>query len=408
MTGSEFPSRFFLNFFTPATVIYWIQKGTIMKKICFILSLIISVTALSAQDVAWGSMYGNGNLRFGIDAAYESNGANNHIALYPEAEVLLWKPLIGNLAFLDLGAGIKGRAGIPITAGTDFTAGAGVVGSLHLGFRGFDFPGGEYLANLDYFADAGLKFDFISSGSTFGAVLSTGINYYINDNVAVGAFYSNWGGSGGGGISISIKLGKTPVVSGLGFEIPEVSTGFAVEPYLLQFYTLYYAANFAGGHYPDSYSEGQGSVHRISVMDSSGTESYTVEEILLQNMVGGRSLWGLRYIDEDEQYYYEYVVDSENMIETVYYNSPDDGVVTAAAMHTSAKEEGVYTWDDYEVESREGVSVNVEAGEFITTEHSWLNEDGGTVTWWISPEVTGGLVSYRMQDRIGHYNLGAC
>ncbi|HAK46067.1 MAG TPA: hypothetical protein DCO79_09155 [Spirochaeta sp.] len=372
-----------------------------MKKyILLVLIIIFSTAMLSAEDVIWGSMYSQGNFRFGIDAAVESDGSGNHLALYPEAEMILWKPLIGNIALLDVGAAIEGRAGVPISLGADFTAGAGLTGTMHLGFRGFEFTGSEYLSRIDLYVEAGIKYDFTADNfaSGFGGAVKSGVNYFISDKLAVGAFYSSWGGSSGGGLAVSLKLGKTPVVKGINFEMPTLTGEFAVEPYLLQFYTLYYSANYAGGFYPGTYSEGQGTVHRVSIMDGSGTDSYNVERSKLKSLEDGQSLWGLRYRDEDDSFYYEYITDAEHEIIVVYYDSEDDGVIEMKADGHDASQMEYTTWDEYNVDTREGVTINVEAGKFTTTEYNWADESGMTVLWWATDDVPGSLVSYKMED----------
>ncbi|MDC7228188.1 MAG: hypothetical protein PQJ61_15610 [Spirochaetales bacterium] len=366
-----------------------------MKKCVLLIWIIIFFTiGLYAEDVVWGSMYDQGNFRLGVEAAIENTLTDTQLAVYPEAEMLLWKPLIANTAFIDIGAAVEGRLGIPVTAGSGLSTGAGILGTIHLGFRGFEFTGSEYLSKIDVYAEAGLKYDFITDDTRMGGVVKTGINYYLTEKTAVGAFYSNWGGFYGAGLAFSIKLGRTPAVKGISFELPEISA----EPYLMQFYTLFYASAVGGWYYPDSYAEGQASVHRISVMDSSGADSYTVERAFLKALEDGHSLWRFRYSDDDDSFYYEFITDEDHNIITVYYDSEDEGLVEMKAGKYEYPEEGYAAWDDSGADSTEGVEVRVEAGKFMTTEYSWIDESGTAVFWWASDEVPGKLVSYKMED----------
>ncbi len=371
-----------------------------MKRFIVFFCLLISFTVagtLYADEIIWGSMYGTRNLSFGGDVAVEKSGSSTQLSVYPEAEMLLWKPIMGEFAFIDVGAAAKGRVGIPLP-GSDFSLGAGLSGTFHAGFRGLDIPGDEYIGRIDFFAQAGIKFDFITSDSGFGFAAKSGVNYFISDSLAVGLYGSYWGGYAGGGISVRLKLGETPDVKGISLAMPDATIGFAVQPYLLQFYTLYYSAHFAGGFYPGNYKPGQSSVHRISSVDSSGTVSYTVEKALLSELDDGKRLWGLEYSDDEESFYYEYITGDSDIVETVFYKTEDNEIISLDA-DTAVNPEAEYlTWDDYGAEGRPDVEIIVEAGTFITTEYSYTDDTGFVALWWFSDAVPGGLVSYKMED----------
>ena len=370
-----------------------------MKKI-IVLSLFMVMCSglIFAEDIVWGSMYDKGNFRIDAAGTFESKGNNNQIALYPEAEMILWKPVIAQTAFIDVGAAVKGRFGLPLSTNIGMSIGAGLLGTVHFGFRGFDFPGTEYLERIDLYAEAGVKFDFITNDQLFGLALKSGVNYFINDSLSVGLHYSDWGSYSGGGLNVALKLGKKPEVKGFNFEYTEGVSAFAVQPYLLQFYTLFYAAHYAGGFYPENYKEGQATIHRVSVIDGAGDDSYTVERALLMNIDDDKQLWSLRYADEDDSFYYEYVTDINYQVKVVYYESDSDGVIEIKA-DTAVNPEAEYlTWNDYGAEGKAGVEIKVEGGTFITTEYFYTDESGVNITWWLSDKVPGSLVSYKMED----------
>ena len=368
-----------------------------MKRIVFLLVLILSVSTLFAEDISWGSMYDPPCFGFDLGTAYESNGTEDFLAIYPEVEFLFWKPVIGSIAFFDLGAGLKGRFGLPFTDGAEPTAGVGLLGSVHLGFRGFDFPGSEYVDKIDFFTEAGVKYDFMPSGGGFGPVLHIGVNYFVSDNVSIGPFFSLWGDKSGGGLSVTVKTDVLSKVSDFGDDVPEVPEDIAINPYLLHFRTLYDAAGTAGGRDFASYAEGQGSVRRISSMKSSGEDSYIVEESLLGLTDDGKSLWSMRVVDNEEQVYYEYISGSSNNIVRVYYEIPGEGCVSVKNKGWPAKAQ-LDPWKVSGVQDLPGVSVNVEAGEFLTTEYSRIDDDGTVYKWWVSSDVPGSLVSYILQN----------
>ena len=368
------------------------------KSVVFFLFLSFAVSGLLyAEDIVWGSMYDKGNFRIEADFAFESTGGNNQFAIYPEAEMLLWKPLIEQAAFIDVGGAVKGRFGLPLS-GQGMSIGAGILATAHFGFRGFDFPGTEYLGKVDLFAEAGIKFDFVTDTQMVGFAAKTGVKYFLTDRIAVGAYYSNWGSYGGGGLSVSLRIGAKPEVKGFSFEYPEDISGFAVQPYLLQFYTLFYASHYAGGFYPGSYKEGQATVHEVSVIDGSGKDSYKVERALLKELENDKRLWSLRYSDDDDSFYYEYITDPGYIVETVYYETDEDGVVRIDAGTAVNPEAEYLTWEDYDAEGKPGVEVKVAAGTFVTTEYDYTDETQVDVKWWLSEDVPGNLVSYKMED----------
>ena len=277
-----------------------------MKKLLLVLFLAVVLTGvIAAQDTVWGSMYEEWNFSLGADAAFETDGSTKYVALYPGLDMMVFKPLTGSLAFLDIGAAVKGRIGFSL--GAPLTAGIGVLGTLHIGMRGFDFPWAEYLDKVDLFAEVGIKFDFLSDGtSPLGLTVNSGANYFLTDNMAVGLNYSQWGGFSGGGVSVFLKLGDKPAVKGFeaDWEAGEKELrGFAVQPYLLQFYSIFYSANFAGGFYPDSYNPGEGTIHEVTSTDDAEYSEFKVEKGLLRELEGGNLLWNLRWYHDEEEIY---------------------------------------------------------------------------------------------------------
>lgn len=373
-----------------------------MKKVLCLscVLFLLSFAVVSADDLIWGSMYSPGNISFGGDAAVEFSGYSPQLAIYPAAEIILFKPVVGGFGAVDIGTTLKGRLGIPLSSGTGFSAGIGALVSLHFGFRGLDFPGSEYLENLDVFGELGVKFDFLPpvSSDIFGLAASSGVNYYLSDGFAVGGSYTNWGSLNGGGLSVFVKIGEKPAVKGVDISWEESTGSYAREPYLLQFYTFYYSAHFAGGFYSDDYSEGEGTVHRITILDGSGEESYIIERALLKKYPDGRLMWLLEYRDDDEEIYYEFITDSEYSIETVYYDSEDDGIISFPADEDMSPGSRTMNREDYGAEAVHNVTIDVEAGRFDTDEYSYEDGSGLIVNWWLNDEVPGLLVSYKMED----------
>jgi len=373
-----------------------------MKKIFYLITIlmILSAAFVFADDVYWGSMYSEGNLTLGGDLSYEAGIYGSQLALYPAADMIFLKPVIEGLGFFDIGAAVKGRIGIPLSPSTGFSVGVGALGSLHFGLRGLELPGAEYFERLDLFAEVGVKFDLIPANPAdiLGLALSSGVNYFIDDGLAVGAAYTNWGSFGGGGASIFIRLGEKPAVKGVDIDWQEDARVFAVQPYLLQFYTLFYSVHFAGGFYPEGYPTGKGTVHRVSIMDGDGEDSYLVEKALLKKLPDNRLLWKMEYRDDEESVYYEFITDAEYKINTVYFDSEDDGIIELPADEDIYPESDYKTWEDYGADVKKNITIDVEAGSFKTDEYSYEDESGVVVNWWLAQKVPGSLVSYKMED----------
>ena len=375
-----------------------------MKKITVIMLLFLAVTGLLySEDVIWGSYYSEGNFIPSAGISYDTGTAGPQLALIPGAEIILYKVAFDELAFIDVGAAVKGRIGIPISTLSSFTAGAGAYGTVHFGFRGLDIPMTEYIGNIDAYAGIGLKFDFIPSSVTdaLGFAYVAGVNYFLSDDLAVGAFTGSWGTQSAiVGVAAHLKLGETPEVKGLDTGWTEELRAVPSQPYLLQFYTIYYAALAAGGFYPGDYRPGTGAIYRVSSIDSDGESSYMVEKACLEELEGGDLLWMFRWSDDEEEIYYEYVTDSSFMLKTVYYESEDDGLLVMKADEDmyEAYGQSYSNWDDYKADKRENVKIEVKAGTYNTTEYSWEDNSGVSVKWWLSDKVPGSLVSYIMED----------
>ena len=369
-----------------------------MKKTVLLLMVVLMALSmtLSAQEYAWGSMYSRGNMMLGGDASVEFYGTSTQLALYPSAEIILFKPEWGELGFVDFGATVKGRFGLPLGGG-DLSAGVGVLGTMHFGFRGLDFPGSEYLEKVDAYAELGLGFDFITGGDRLVAAVSSGVNYFFSDNLAVGLNYSDWGSYAGGGISVFLKLGPKPVVKGLGVDFQ----GMTAQAHLLQFYALFYAAHYAGGFYPgENYPVGTGTIHQVSVTDKDGESSYLAERALLDRKADGTLLWSLRYSDDEESIYYEYLTTADYMVLTVYYDAPEEGllVLDAANAQNTAAQEEYRTWRDYGGKEAASETVKVKAGNFDSDRYDYDDGSGVVFKWWLSAEVPGELVLYTATD----------
>ena len=179
-----------------------------MKKFLLITIVLIAASAgiLSADTADWTSNYKEGNVTLGLEAGLEY-GPDMEISFYPTAEFILFKPDFGEVSFVDIGAKGYARLGMPLLFG-GFDAGVGAAGTLHFGFKGMNIPEvSDYLDKLDIFAEIGICFDILRT-STYpvGMIVNSGLNYWLEDDIAVSLKYSSWNDYDGGTVAFLMKF----------------------------------------------------------------------------------------------------------------------------------------------------------------------------------------------------------
>ncbi len=395
-----------------------LRRKIVKKYFCIImLILVLPLSVFSdegeTEEIWWGSYYMPGNFAFSIKGAFESNSElGGAVALYPCAEYLFYKPIIGVISPFDIGAAAVGRFGIQIGGeATGISAGAGLFGTFHLGFKGLEFTFSEYLQGLDLFSNIGVVYDFIAPEGDaaelkLGLGTFSGANYYITESIAVTLGYSSWRGFGGPMIGAVLKLGpgQEVVAKDFSFEKP----GFGYMPYIAQFQALYWYAFAIGGYMFDdsSYKEGDGTIWAITSADTKEGEKLLVERALLKINADGTKWWKVKFTDdENEKLVYEFLVDPEHRLLKLRYMDEDAKQVQEytvdPAKDESWGEVDVLTQEDYAEWVKEKKTIKVKAGKFqtdyIVNEYKddkahWIYE------WWISTDVPGYMVKYHWKD----------
>ncbi len=191
----------------------------LVRSLLFItLVLIVSVGVFAAdtKPVKIDSMYEPGDITVSMSIGLGYDG----ITFYPGAEIFLKQARLADVLPLDFGAAVRGfyNSYSTSTFGYDWgwTAyGIGAFGTAHLSFREFDFDF-DYLDNLDFYIGLGIKYDHFSYTGTYssyydnsyggiGLLTIGGINYFLNDHLAIILEGTYWG-TGGGLIGILYKL----------------------------------------------------------------------------------------------------------------------------------------------------------------------------------------------------------
>lgn len=390
-----------------------------MKSKIFLIVIALAAVCASAGyaeegDTWWGSWYSRGNVVASIRGAFESHSRfSGGLGAYPGVEVILLKPVLGDVAPLDIGVAARGHLGIGFDSRLDnnFTAGIGLFGTIHLGFRGLDFLNPDIVGRLDYFAELGLGFDLIKYEQdrlplNFAAF--TGLNYYLNPTLAVTVGYNQWGAVSGAFLGAQVRLGPSPQIKELEVKAP---SGRVVRPgqlmmaqmYVAQFYAIYWYAFAGGGFYFDdsSYKVGDGTVWELTGSDNA--EGILLEKALLREQPDGSRWWRVAFTTDGDRLVYEYLIGPDYTLIEMFYRDVSENLTgeyvftgSEAVPYATGTLEPI-TAEDYARYRVRSDRLRVKAGTFNTDllQHKVSGQDDTwTYSWWVSGDVPGGLVKF--------------
>jgi len=176
-----------------------------MRK-TLLFALIIMLATAPAALFAWDSLYESGDFNVSITASYLFPLG---VALYPGAEMILAQVKVADEIPLDFGAAARGQIGfnrVGTYLGTNYgytTFGAGAFGTAHLSFADMGDHALEFLKNFDFYISLGVAFNYFTyTGDWFGADTQNfrigaasfeGVNWYINESLALKLEYVYWG-----------------------------------------------------------------------------------------------------------------------------------------------------------------------------------------------------------------------
>ncbi|MBU0926171.1 MAG: hypothetical protein KKA67_00320 [Spirochaetes bacterium] len=377
----------------------------------------LSATA-QEEPALWGSQYSPGNLMPAVTAAVEFESGAVALTLYPQAEIVAWKPSLGGFAFFDIGIAALGRLAIPLRD-TRLSIGAAVGPTFHIGLRGLDTPISDILDRVDIYAQVVFGADIVSaSGLRFALGSASGVNYYVNDSLSVGLGYTDWNDFSGVGLHARLRLGPRPAVKGMSGAWESGAQAIAAvgeAAFLARFYAYLGFAFYTGGRdwAPETFTPGSGTIWRYTSSDDGA--SFYVERVYLGRGADGLSWWRLRYYDDSEEVLYEFAIDDdEGIVEIVYRD--DRGIVRsrsyaggraagdgkagdgrAAALDTERK-----TASDIAALAKPNKreTVTVPAGTYKSCYVVMDTYEGEDVVWWFASDASlpGRLVKYRMTE----------
>lgn len=188
-------------------------------------------------------------------------------------------------------------------------------------------------------------------------------------------------------------------------------------------YQLAYSQAFMIGGYGfglEDFNEGQGATWVVESEERSGVNRFETERALLKKNNDGSTWWYLRYQPEnDDSIEYEIKMTAEFDPMEMYMRDPESGDVQHHVFdlysseyresEADMDEEGFGT-DNYFIEEWEELRVGYETVRVgnqsfnaSVLRYEGTREEGDENTeaqWWVSEEVPGQLLKYRMTDRI--------
>ena len=400
-----------------------------MKRIftaAIVLFILLFPLSAVEKDSWWGSYYMPGNLAVKGALGFEKSTGSTDImafSVYPEVEIVLFKPYFGGLSPIDLGVAARGHVGFGLSDSTPdspLAAGIGVFGTFHFGFRGIgshftefdDTPSGFFsqLNRFDYFFEAGPVFDFMTYDDSglvsFG--VTSGINYFIKDNLAVTLEGNWWHGFTGGGIGFVYKMGPSQNVTELDIKIKNINIDLNpmyMQIYLSQFYSIYWYSFYAGGFYFDdsNYKEGQGTEWMLA--SDGDKDKLIIAKSLLKVNEDASRWWKIKYGNGSDEIIYEFLIDKDYKLLKLRFIDDDSGEVRE---YTATPEE-IETYStadmreisesDYKEYYEGRVNIKTDAGKF-ETDHLVFTQDEAVYTyeWWLSDTVPGRMVKFMWKD----------
>lgn len=147
----------------------------------------------------------------------------------------------------------------------------------------------------------------------------------------------------------------------------------------------------------NSYAPGEYAVFRLED-DSMDSEDLRIERAFLGSDDAGNEWWRMAWIDGDERWIYEGLLDpDEQMLVELWAQDPEGSVQQIAVSEdfTVTMPSDTIPEDVLQDASRSSESVETPAGRF-TAEVLRLSdpESDIEVRWWLVPDVPGGLVRY--------------
>ncbi len=393
-----------------------------MKRIvAFLIVVLIFTTSVYSEDKDswWGSYYMPGNFIIKGAIGYETSNDIAAISIYPEAEIILFKPHFGALSPIDFGIAARGLVGFGFSDSTldsSIAAGVGIFGTLHFGFRGIGSYFTEYkdspsalfsqLNRFDYFLEIGPVFDFMTYNNSglVGFGTTTGFNYFINDNFAVTLEANLWHGFAGGAIGMVYRIGPSPNISKLDIKIKDVKMDLNpmyMQIYLAQFYSIYWYSFYPGGFYFDdtNYEVGQGTEWKLT--SNGDNDELIITKALLKINDDTSRWWKIKYGNRSDEIIYEFLIDKDYNLLKLRFTDEDSGEVREY-LATPEELEPYSTSDmrkisesDYKEWDKGIVTLKTDAGSFETN-HLLFTESAADYSyeWWISDRVPGKMVKF--------------
>lgn len=185
--------------------------------------------------------------------------------------------------------------------------------------------------------------------------------------------------------------------------LPAYGTGAWNQFMVSQAQVLFGRAFSAGGMWPAqaTYEPGEWVQYRATMSGDTETALDTLERAFLAETEDGNEWWRVRGVQQDSRWIYEALVNPERAeVVRLRARDPEGNVgevpVTENTVYQSPQR--------LTEESVEGATVGTEsidtpAGTFSARHVEYQGGAGGTITWYLSEEVPGHVVEYRVENQ---------
>lgn len=400
-----------------------------MKKLIIVMLLLcVGLITFGQEDIVWGSYYEPGNVLLEVEGVSEFNDYIWGLGAVGSAELILAKPQIEGAAPFDFGLLAAVRAGMGFSdwysEKSALGLGVGAMGTVHFGLRGILPREYKYLETIDMYLAMGLCYDIMQyqdpEDFNLGFAARFGVNYFINDSIAVSVSTSYWEEFTGFTLGIQLKFGNTPVVKGTDYEVsklqdpkPEVSSNggsdknddsesqvmaslFGINEYVAQFYALYWLSVCYGGYYFDDYHYKMGKGALVKYTDEEG-DSFTIHKARVAHDRATKiTTWIIELEAEDTKLTYQIKTNSDREIKEIKYINLESGLVetvTPKGDEMWYAPAGSFTFIDItdagdKVSGRETITTALGT---ITADVFEIIGDGVTMKWYVSLDAIGGV-----------------
>lgn len=186
-------------------------------------------------------------------------------------------------------------------------------------------------------------------------------------------------------------------------QLPAYGTGAWNQFMVSQAQILFGRAFAAGGMWPaqTEYQPGEWTKYRSTVSGEGETALDTLERAYLKKTDDGNQWWRVRGVQQGDRWVYEALVDpQQGEVVRLRARDPEGNVgEVPVTENTIYQQPQRLTEESVEGATTGTESVDTPAGTFPARRVEYQGGTGGTIIWYLSEEVPGNVVKYRIKNQ---------